>query len=286
MSKTTIVAVANQKGGTGKSTTAHAVGTVLADRGRRVLLVDFDPQSSLTDNTGTEIAEGSPTVYDALAQARATGDIADLASYVRALGERLDLLPADIGLGQAEMELQSAVRREYVLQQALDPAADVYDVVLIDCAPSLGLLTINALTAATEVIIPVSPEYPAVRGLRLILDSLQTIRRTRLNPRLAARGVVLTMVDARTNHGCTMVQTVKDGLGAVPLLGEVKRAVAVSEAAERGLSITRYAPQSETAQAYERIANDLLAAWGRDAGAGAHNSPRDRMRMEVADGAH
>jgi len=286
MSKTTIVAVANQKGGTGKSTTAHAVGTVLADRGRRVLLVDFDPQSSLTDNTGTEIAEGSPTVYDALAQARATGDIADLAPYVRALDERLDLLPADIGLGQAEMELQSAVRREYVLQQALDPAADVYDVVLIDCAPSLGLLTINALTAATEVIIPVSPEYPAVRGLRLILDSLQTIRRTRLNPRLAARGVVLTMVDARTNHGRTMVQTVKDGLGAVPLLGEVKRAVAVSEAAERGLSITRYAPQSETAQAYERIADDLLAAWGLDAGAGAHNSPRDRMRMEVADGAH
>ncbi len=286
MSKTTIVAVANQKGGTGKSTTAHAVGTVLADRGRRVLLVDFDPQSSLTDNTGTEIAEGSATVYDALAQARATGDIADLAPYVRALGERLDLLPADIGLGQAEMELQSAVRREYVLQQALDPAADVYDVVLIDCAPSLGLLTINALTAATEVIIPVSPEYPAVRGLRLILDSLQTIRRTRLNPRLAARGVVLTMVDARTNHGRTMVQTVKDGLGAVPLLGEVKRAVAVSEAAERGLSITRYAPQSETAQAYERIADDLLAAWGLDADAGAHNSPRDRMRMEVADGAH
>jgi len=286
MSKTTIVAVANQKGGTGKSTTAHALGTVLADRGRRVLLVDFDPQSSLTDNTGTEITEGSPTVYDALAQARATGDIADLAPYVRALDERLDLLPADIGLGQAEMELQSAVRREYVLQQALDPAAGVYDVVLIDCAPSLGLLTINALTAATEVIIPVSPEYPAVRGLRLILDSLQTIRRTRLNPRLAARGVVLTMVDARTNHGRTMVQTVKDGLGAVPLLGEVKRAVAVSEAAERGLSITRYAPQSETAQAYERIADDLLAAWGRDAGAGAHNSPRDRMRMEVADGAH
>jgi chromosome partitioning protein len=285
MSKTIVVAVANQKGGTGKSTTAHALGTVLADRGRRVLLVDFDPQSSLTDNTGTEIAEGSPTVYDALAQARATGELADLAPYVRALDERLDLLPADIGLGQAEMELQSAVRREYVLQQALDPAAATYDVVLIDCAPSLGLLTINALTAATEVIIPVSPEYPAVRGLRLILDSLQTIRRTRLNPRLAARGIVLTMVDARTNHGRTMVQTVKDGLGTVPLLGEVKRAVAVSEAAERGVSITRYAPQSETAQAYERIADDLLTAWGLGIDVDTRVAPPDLMRVEVADGA-
>ncbi len=285
MSKTIVVAVANQKGGTGKSTTAHALGTVLADRGRRVLLVDFDPQSSLTDNTGTEIAEGSPTVYDALAQARATGELADLAPYVRALDERLDLLPADIGLGQAEMELQSAVRREYVLQQALDPAAATYDVVLIDCAPSLGLLTINALTAATEVIIPVSPEYPAVRGLRLILDSLQTIRRTRLNPRLAARGIVLTMVDARTNHGRTMVQTVKDGLGTVPLLGEVKRAVAVSEAAERGVSITRYAPQSETAQAYERIADDLLTAWGLGIDVDTPVAPPDLMRVEVADGA-
>ncbi len=281
-----IVAIANQKGGTGKSTTAHALGTVLADRGRRVLLVDFDPQSSLTDNTGTEIAEGSLTVYDALAQARATGEIVDLAPYVRALDERLDLLPADIGLGQAEMELQSAVRREYVLQQALDPAAVAYDVVLIDCAPSLGLLTINALTAAAEVIIPVSPEYPAVRGLRLILDSLQTIRRTRLNPRLAARGVILTMVDARTTHGRTMVQTVKDGLGVVPLLGEVKRAVAVSEAAERGVSIARYAPQSETAHAYEHIADNLLGAWGLDAGAGAHIASHDRARVEVADGTH
>ncbi len=279
-----MIAVANQKGGTGKSTTAHALGTVLADRGRRVLLVDFDPQSSLTDNTGTEIAEGNLTVYDALAQARALGEIADLAPYVRAIDERLDLLPADIGLGQAEMELQSAVRREYVLQQALDSTAGIYDVVLIDCAPSLGLLTINALTAATDVIIPVSPEYPAVRGLRLILDSLQTIRRTRLNPRLAARGVILTMVDGRTTHGRTMVQTVKDGLGAVPLLGEVKRAVAVSEAAERGLSIVRYAPQSETAQAYARIADDLLADWGLDAVAGADSTSRDRVRVEVADG--
>ncbi len=281
------IAVANQKGGTGKSTTAHALGTVLADRGRHVLLVDFDPQSSLTDNTGTEIAEGSLTVYDALAQARALGEIADLAPYVRALDERLDLLPADIGLGQAEMELQSAVRREYVLQQALDSAAGIYDVVLIDCAPSLGLLTINALTAATDVIIPVSPEYPAVRGLRLILDSLQTIRRTRLNPRLAARGVILTMVDGRTTHGRTMVQTVKDGLGTVPLLGEVKRAVAVSEAAERGLSIVRYAPQSETAQAYARIADDLLADWGLNAVASVVDStPCDRVRVEVADGTH
>jgi len=150
-------------------------------------------------------------------------------------------------------------------------------VVLVDCAPSLGLLTINALTAASQVLIPVEPEYPAAYGLGLLMQSLQRIRKTRLNPHLEIAGIILTMVDYRTSHGRTIAASVKESVaGQVPVLGEVKRSIKVSEAAERGMSITRYAPGSETARAYEDIAERLLGAWGIRPAPGArepHETP-------------
>jgi len=258
-----IIAVVNQKGGVGKSTTALALGTALADRGQRVLLIDLDPQGSLTNNAGVPAHELKTTVYTVMAHVMSEGEAAPLASYVQRIEDRLDLLPSNIGLGVAEMELQNAVRREYVLAEVLAPAHDDYDAVLVDCAPSLGLLTINALTAAHQVLIPVEPEYPAAYGLGLLMQSLQRIRKTRLNPQMEIAGIILTMVDYRTSHGRTIAESVKESVsGQVPVLGEVKRSIKVSEAAERGVSIIRYAPSSETAHAYEEIAERLLRSWG------------------------
>ncbi len=257
-----IMAVVNQKGGVGKSTTALALGTALADRGQRVLLIDLDPQGSLTNNAGVSAHELKTTVYTAMAHVMSEGEAGPLTSYVQQVEDRLDLLPSNIGLGVAEMELQNAVRREYVLAEVLAPAHGNYDAVLVDCAPSLGLLTINALTAAHQVLIPVEPEYPAAFGLGLLMQSLQRIRKTRLNPRMEIAGIILTMVDYRTSHGRTIAESVKESVaGQVPVLGEVKRSIKVSEAAERGMSITRYAPGSETARAYEEIADRLLRSW-------------------------
>ncbi len=257
-----ITAIVNQKGGVGKSTTALALGTALADQGQRVLLIDLDPQGSLTNNAGVAAHELTTTVYTAMAHFMSEGEAGPLTPFVQRVEDRLDLLPSNIGLGVAEMELQNTVRREYVLAEVLAPAHDAYDVVLVDCAPSLGLLTINALTAAHQVLIPVEPEYPAAYGLGLLMQSLQRIRKTRLNPHLEIAGIILTMVDNRTSHGRTIAASVKESVaGQVAVLGEVKRSIKVSEAAERGVSIIRYAPGSETARAYEEIAARLLQTW-------------------------
>jgi len=260
---TRIISIVNQKGGVGKSTTALALGTALADRGQRVLLIDLDPQGSLTNNAGLPAHELSTTVYTAMAHFLAESEPAPLTPYVQHLDERLDLLPANISLGAAEMELLNAVRGEYVLMEILAPAHETYDVMLVDCSPSLGLLTINALTAARQVIIPVVPEYPAAYGLGLLMQSLQKARKTRLNPQLEVAGVILTMVDHRTVHGRAVAENIRESVaGQVTVLGEVKRSIKVSEAAEHGVSITRYAAESDTAHAYEEIADALLANWG------------------------
>jgi len=260
---TRIIALANQKGGVGKTVTTHALGAALAERGQRVLLVDFDPQASLTSAAGVDVGNDEASIYTAMATYMKTGDAPTLEGIVRTIAPALDLLPASIDLAGAEIELMSAGRREYVLGEVLSRVQGAYDIILIDCAPSLGLLTLNALTAAGEVVIPVVPNFLASRGLGLLVDSIAHTRKIKLNPRLRVTGVLLTMVDSRQTHSKETSEGIRAFLGdSIPILGEVKRSAKAAEASAAGLPVTAYAPQSDAALAYGHIADALLAQGG------------------------
>ncbi len=227
-----------------------------------MLLVDLDPQASLTTSIGA-VQLDRPTIYAAMTHYLEHDDAPVLATYTQPVAPRLALFPSSIDLAAAEMELISANRREYILSELLAPVRDQYDVVLIDCPPSLGLLVVNALTAAREVIVPVVPEYLAAHGLQLLLSSIARIRKGKLNPHLAIAGIVLTMVDTRTTHGRTVIEEIRATIGRqIPILGEVKRSIKMSEAAAAGVPITTYAAHSETALAYGEIADALIRTWG------------------------
>jgi len=258
------VAFANQKGGVSKTTTAYALGAACAERGQRVLLVDLDPQASLTISAGLRLTPRDPTINAVMLEYIQDGEMTLLTPAVRTLSAGLDLLPSIIDLAStAEGPLQSADRREFVLADLLQTLAGAYDLVLIDCPPSLGILVINALTAAQEVIIPLVPEFLAAHGLQLLLDTIRRVRKKRLNPALLVRGMIFTMVDSRTAHPRMVMREIRDSIGVqVPVLGEIKRSVRVAEAADAGLPITAYAANNDVAVAYRQIADALLAAWG------------------------
>lgn len=257
------IAFANQKGGVSKTTTVYALGAACAERGHRVLLVDLDPQASLTISAGLRLTPRDPTINAVMLDYIQDGETRLLAPAVRTLSPGLALLPSIIDLAStAEGPLQSADRREFVLADLLQTLDDAYDLVLIDCPPSLGILVINALTAAQEVIIPLVPEFLAAHGLQLLLDTIRRVRKKRLNPALLVRGLIFTMVDSRGAHPRMVMQEIRDSIGAqVPVLGEIKRSVRVAEAADAGLPITAYAANHDVAVAYRQIADELLAAW-------------------------
>ncbi len=279
MNKT--IAIANQKGGQGKTTSTLALGTALADRGHRVLLVDLDPQASLTIAGGLDPDELPATLYDAFTYYLKESEPYPVADLTHALGPTLDLLPTSIDLAAAEIELLNAVRREYALRGLLKAARDAYDVVLIDCPPSLSLLTLNALTAADEVLIPVVPEFLAVRGMGYLLTTVARVRKSELNPTLGLAGYVLTMVDDRTTHGREMATAVQARLdGQVPFLGRVKRSVKASEASARGVSLMHYAAQSDLALAYGEIATALAGGWSLPVVAATPTQPTEAAHAQ------
>jgi chromosome partitioning protein len=245
-----ILALVNQKGGVGKTTTAVSLAAALAAREQRVLLVDLDPQANATSASGA--APGHAGSYDALIEDAAPRDC------IVAVDEGFSVMPAGPELAGAEVELVPAMARERRLANVLGAIVSEFDWVLVDCPPSLGLLTINALTAAESVVIPVQCEYMALEGLSRLLDTLELVRRN-LNPRLGIFGVVLTMFDARTRLAQQVVEEVRGHFKDAVFTTVIPRAVRLSEAPSHGQSILRYEPGGRGATAYEALAGELLA---------------------------
>lgn len=248
-----IFALANQKGGVGKTTTAVNLGAYLAAVGNRVLLVDVDPQANATSHMGVQRQQVSRSVYNVLLDGVPAEQAILLTNQVR-----LDLLPSTRELAGAEVELVNLERREYRLGQALDPVTGRYDYVLLDCPPSLGLLTVNALTAVRDgVIIPVQCEYLALEGLGHLLKTIYMVRDS-LNPSLAISGVVLTMFDSRTNLARQVVDEVRRYFPAYVFETVIPRTVRLSEAPSYGETIMSYAPATAGAAAYHALAYELM----------------------------
>jgi chromosome partitioning protein len=249
-----IIAMCNQKGGVGKTTTTINLGAALAEYGRRVLLVDFDPQGAASVGLGINPHELDLTVYNLLMERDV--DVHDVLVHTDV--ENLDVLPANIDLSAAEVQLVGEVARESVLSRVLRPVVDDYDVVLVDCQPSLGLLTVNALTAAHGVLIPLECEFFALRGVALLVETIDKVR-DRLNPRLDVDGILATMFDARTLHSREVVARVHEAFGDKLLQTVIGRTVKFPDASVAAEPITVYAPNHPGAQAYRQLARELVA---------------------------
>jgi chromosome partitioning protein len=249
-----VLAMCNQKGGVGKTTSTINLGAALAEAGRRVLLVDLDPQGALSVGLGVNPLQLDRTVYDLLMEQAVGVDDVMLTTGVAGM----DLLPSNIDLSAAEVQLVNEVAREQALARVLAPVLEDYDVVLIDCQPSLGLLTVNALTAADGVIIPLECEYFALRGVALLIQTIDKIRE-RLNPRLEVEGLLATMYDARTLHGREVLARVVDAFGDRVFHTVINRTVRFPETTVAGEPITSYASSSPGAVAYRELAREVLA---------------------------
>jgi chromosome partitioning protein len=251
MSKT--YALANQKGGVGKTTTAINLGAYLALSGMRVLLIDIDPQANTTSSLGLDKNNLPLSIYDALINKSPLTEIILLTDHFC-----LELVPSTPALAGAEVELVGLIAREHLLRKAIAPVVERYDYILIDCPPSLGLLTINALTAATDgIIIPVQCEYLALEGLTLLIHTINLVR-DNLNPRLKIRGLLMTMYDIRTNLSKQVVEEVRKHFADKVFETLIPRNVRLSEAPSHGETILSYDPQSKGGLAYRALAQELI----------------------------
>ncbi len=249
-----VLAIVNQKGGVGKTTSTINLGAALAEEGARVLLVDFDPQGALSVGLGFNPNAMELTVYNLLLDSSVT--FADVVQKTRVEG--MDLIPANIDLAGAEIMLVSEVAREQSLQRALGPVKNDYHYILIDCPPSLGLLTVNALTAADAVVIPLECEYFALRGMALLMNSIQRIQE-RINPRLQVEGILATMLDGRTIHGREVLSRVTDAFGDKLFKTIIHKTIKFAEAPVAGEPILTYAPNSGGAKEYRDLAREVMS---------------------------
>jgi len=254
------IACANQKGGVGKTTTVVSLASHLALLGDRVLVIDLDPQGNATSGLGVDRSTVERSMYDALVEGVSLDQL-----VIRGTAEGVDLVPAAIGLAGADLELAGVTARERRLRLLVEAVAPNYDVIFIDCPPSLGLLTVNALTAADAVLIPLQCEYYALEGLTQLLATIDLVR-DHLNPPLQLDGVVLTMYDARTNLSADVAAEARRHLGNAVYESVIPRSVRLSEAPSHGFPITRYAPESRGGAAYARLAHEFRARAGRGPG--------------------
>ena len=247
-----LIAIANQKGGVGKTTTAVNLSAAIAQAGKKVLMVDLDPQGNTTSGLGCRVNERN-SVYDALmGRAELKNCIQDTAI------KKLKLVGSDIRLAGAEVELVSVKDREFFLKKLLGVARDDYDFVLIDCPPSLSLLTLNALTAADSVLVPIQCEYYALEGVTSLMNTINRVKHT-YNPHLEIEGILLTMLDGRTNLGLQVVDQVKKHFKKAVFATTIPRNVRLGEAPSHGEPICLYDPRSSGAMAYESLAKEVLA---------------------------
>ncbi|MBQ4447215.1 MAG: ParA family protein [Clostridia bacterium] len=255
---TKIIAVANQKGGVGKTTTAVNLAACTAHQGKKVLLVDIDPQGNATSGAGVDKAEGEFSIYDVI-----INEVEAEKAIRHTRIETLDVLPSRIELAGAEVELVPMMARERKLRAALKPIKSRYDYIMIDCPPSLGLLTLNALTAADTLLVPIQCEYYALEGLAQLMNTVKLVRQ-HLNDELDVEGVVMTMYDARTNLSPMVVGEVKKFFKNKVYETVIPRSVRLGEAPSFGLPISLYDPKSTGAKAYENLAKELLARDGNN----------------------
>ena len=246
------IAIANQKGGVGKTTTAINLSSCLAEAGQRVLTIDFDPQGNATSGLGLEKGQIEDTVYEMM-----LGDCSFEDCLQREVQEDLDVLPSDSNLSGAEIELLDVENKEFVLKSHLDQVKNDYDFIIIDCPPSLSLLTLNALVAADTVLVPIQCEYYALEGLSQVLRTINIVKR-KMNPSLEMEGVVFTMYDSRTNLSLQVVENVKDNLQEKIYKTIIPRNIRLAEAPSHGLPINIYDKRSTGAESYRNLAQEVI----------------------------
>ena len=260
--KCKVIAVANQKGGVGKTTTAVNLGVALGQAGKRVLLIDADPQGSLTRSCKIQSPDDLDVTLSELMANEMTGEDKDYILINNSIEhfENVDLIPSNISLSGTETALFNCMSRESVLKRTIEPLRKHYDVILVDCMPSLGMMTINALVAADSVIIPCEPSYLSVKGLDLLLHSIARVKR-QINPDLKIEGVLMTMVDSRTNNARDITAALRDAMGInINVFNiEIPRSVRATECPNVGKSIFVHDPGGKVAEAYEALAREVIA---------------------------
>ena len=247
-----IIAIANQKGGVGKTTTTINLSACLAEAGKKVLTIDMDPQGNTTSGLGVDKNECENTVYELI-----LGECSFQESLVHTEFEGLDLIPSNVNLAGAEIELLNIENREYVLHNEIEKVKDDYDFIIIDCPPSLNMLTVNAMTTATTVLVPIQCEYYALEGLSQLIHTIDLVQQ-RLNPNLLIEGVVFTMYDVRTNLSNQVVENVRNNLDAKIYDTLIPRNIRLAEAPSYGLPINLYDSKSAGAESYRLLAKEVI----------------------------